>query len=91
MIDYFMFDQLIDMLYNEHIEIRNMIDKVPYSNPNVHRMNRLLLDNFDKGIYKQITEKTYLFKLNWKIYTNEQLAKNPNNFFNTLLRHSNES
>lgn len=91
MIDYFMFDQLIDMLYNEHKEIRNMIDKVPYSNPDVHSMNRLLLDDFDEGIYEQITEKTYLFKLNWKIYTNEQLAENPNNFFNTLLRHSNES
>lgn len=89
MIDYFMFDQLIDMLYTQNEEIRNMIDKVPYSNPFVHGMNRLLLNDFDVQVYKQLTESTFFFKLNWKAYTQEQLTENRNNYFNTLLRHCN--
>lgn len=87
MIDYFMFDQLIDMLYNEHSEIRNMIDQVPYSNPEVHSLNCLLLNDFNEHIYKQLTENTFLFKLNWKAYTKEQLSENPNSYFNTLSKH----
>lgn len=87
MIDYFMFDQLIDMLYNEHSEIRNMIDQVPYSNPEVHSLNCLLLNDFNEHIYKQLTENTILFKLNWKAYTKEQLSENPNSYFNTLSKH----
>lgn len=89
MIDYFMFDQLIDMLYNEHNEIRKMIDQVPYSNPEVHSLNRLLLNDFNEHIYKQLTENTFLFKLNWKAYTKEQLSENPNSYFNTLSKHCN--
>ena len=89
MIDYFMFDQLIDILYNEHKEIRNMIDQVPYSNPEVHSLNHLLLSDFNEHIYKQLTENTFLFKLNWKAYTKEQLSENPNSYFNTLSRHCN--
>lgn len=88
-IDYFMFDQLIDMLYNEHNEIRQMIDQVPYSNPEVHSLNRLLLNEFNEHIYKRLTENTYLFKLNWKAYTKEQLSENPNSYFNTLSKHCN--
>lgn len=86
MIDYFMFDQLIDMLYKEHKEIRNMIDKVPYSNPDVHSMNRLLLSEFDEHIYKKLTGNTFLFKLNWKAYTKKELNENSNNYFNTLIK-----
>lgn len=89
MIDYFMFDQLIDMLYNEHNEIRKMIDQVPCSNPEVHSLNSLLLNDFNEHIYKQLTENTFLFKLNWKAYTKEQLSENPNSYFNTLSKHCN--
>ena len=43
----------------------------------------------NEHIYKQLTENTFLFKLNWKAYTKEQLSENPNSYFNTLYRHCN--
>lgn len=91
MIDYFMFDQLIDILYNEHREIRNMIDQVPYSNPEVHSLNRLLLNNFNEHIYKQLTENTFLFKLSWKSYSKEDLMATSNNFFNYMKNYNRNS
>lgn len=86
-VDYFMFDHFIDILYKNDSSIRQMIDAVPMNNANVHDLNRLLCDDFDARRYDELTaDGTYMFKLSWKTYTEEQLRSNPRSYYNYLLK-----
>lgn len=68
-VDYFMFDQFVDMLYQRDPEIREMIDAVPMNNAHVHRLGALLGNSFDKVQWAALSEDTYLFKLSWKTFS----------------------
>lgn len=65
LIDYFMFDQLINMLYDEVPEIKQMIDEVSYNNPEVHELNKYLKGE-DTHSLDEIFKNTSLFKLSNK-------------------------
>ena len=67
-VDYFMFDQFVDMLYQRDPEIRRMIDEVPMNNAKVHRLGSLLGEHFETAYWATLTEDTYLFKLSWKTF-----------------------
>lgn len=85
-VDYFMFDNFIDILYKNDKLVRQMIDAVPKNNAKVHDLNRLLCDDFDARRYDELTtDGTYMFKLSWKTYTEEQLRSNPRSYYNYLL------
>lgn len=67
LVDYFMFDQLINLLYEEDRDIKRMIDNVPFNNLNVYSLVKALQGN--ESIEKFEIEKgdTYIFKLSNKI------------------------
>lgn len=85
-IDYFILDYIFDILYKENKIIQESIDNIPYTNENLHQINPILCNNYDKEVFTNLTRNTYLFKLSWKTYSNEQLTSNPNNYYNYLLK-----
>lgn len=66
--DYLLVDYAIDYVYNEDKEMRELIDKVPVTNINMH----WLLDKFDKPYneikseWEKMQENTLFFKLTYK-------------------------
>lgn len=83
-IDYFMFDQFIDMLYKRNNSIREMIDNVPYNNENIHKLSKILISDYDEKIYSELLSNTFMFKLSWKTFTEEELLSNPKNLYNHI-------
>ena len=86
-VDYFLIDHVLNILYETVSAIRKEIDEIPYSNEHMHGLNRLLCDDFDAWRYEELTaDGTYMFKLSWKTYTEEQLRSNPRSYYNYLLK-----
>lgn len=85
-IDYFMFDQFIDILYQHNTEIKRMIDNVPINNPHIHDLSPILIQPFDRSKFQQLIRDTYLFKLSWRLYSEAELNENKNNYYHFLLQ-----
>ncbi len=84
-IDYLLMDYMIEWLYDNNVEIKEMINNVPYTNPCTHQLSRLLNSKFSNEEWNKISLETTMFKLNWKLYTPVQLESNKANYFNFLL------
>jgi hypothetical protein len=96
-VDYFMFDQFISMLYDQDLEIRKMIDEVPFSNQNIMDLAKIINKEFSKSTWLEMTKSTSLFKLNWRTnlyngrnmtfyeYLTNHLIKNEAIYHNTVL------
>lgn len=67
-VDYLLLDYFIDYLYNNHIEIKKMIDSIPINNIHVDDLLPIRNDIYEENKLKRIQENTYLYKLNWKRY-----------------------
>ncbi len=74
-VDYFMFDQLIDMLVREDPEISSMIESVPMNNPDVHSLNPILEQDYDEETYRKICASTSMFKLSYRNHDDERLKR----------------
>lgn len=85
-VDYFMFDQFIDMLVQRDAAIRSMIDSVPLNNAQVHRLGALLCEPFNEHHWASMCKDTYFFKLSWKSYRQEQLTERSDSYFAFLKR-----
>ena len=85
-VDYFLFDNFIDMLYNRYPTIREQIDRLSLNNPKVHDMNPLLCRDISDKDFDELTKDTYIFKLSHKVYTTEILNANPNNLYSQLKK-----
>lgn len=64
-IDYYLFDYVIAVGYETIPAIRQMIDKVPYSNPHLHGMQ--LEQPVDVGRLQEMYKDTSIFKVTYKI------------------------
>lgn len=81
-IDYFMFDQFIDILYQKEAAVREWIDSIPMNNEQTHRMS--ISKKFEKNELERLTSDTYLFKLSWKGNDLQQLESDKENIYNYL-------
>lgn len=84
-VDYFLFDNLIDMIYLRYPSIRQEIDDVPMNNACVHDLEPVLCDEIDDKDLADILKETYLFKLSYKSHTPDVLHQNTNNVYNKLM------
>ncbi len=84
-VDYFMFDQFIDILYENNPQIREMIDDVPMNNPDVHALAPILCDKTDMSSLAGLGSETFIFKLNWKKFTDIQLLASNDSLFAHLF------
>ena len=80
-VDYLMMDYFIDILYQKNETIKDMIDKVPYNNTNTYALRNLLVKEFNRNTWETITKDTYAFKLDWRMYGDNDLSANQNNYF----------
>ena len=85
-VDYFIIDYIFDILYNKSEDVMEAIDKVPYSNERLHDLAPILCNKFDKDAFSELTADTYMFKLSWKKYTEEELLRDKDNYYNHLLK-----
>jgi len=85
-VDYFMFDQFIDILYQYNADVRLMIDNVPFNNSHIHDLSPILIQPLDRARFQKFTQDTYLFKLSWRLYSEEKLMENKDNYYHFLLR-----
>lgn len=85
-VDYFLFDNFIDMLYQRYPVIREQIDALPLNNPRVHDMASLLCDKVTEAEFANLTKDTYLFKLSYKNVTAEELNANSENLYGRHLK-----
>lgn len=72
LIDYYFLDYIIASLYNKNEPIREMIDNVPYSNPDVHYILFHMKEPYDAEAFERICRETYIHKLSWKGRMNEK-------------------
>ena len=86
LIDYFLIDYVIDLLYRSNKEIGDLIEDIPYNNENVHKLAPLLCDTFNEELFRELTKDTFLFKLNWRKYTTEELNRDSNNYYHYLVK-----
>lgn len=83
-VDYFLFDNFIDMLYKRYPVIKTQIDNLPMNNPRVHDMAPLLCNKVSDKQYEDMVKDTYLFKLSYKNYTSEMLIEDVDNLYHRL-------
>lgn len=81
-IDYFMFDQFIDILYQKESAVREWIDSIPMNNEQTHKMS--ISKKFGKDEWELLTSETYLFKLSWKGNDLQQLESDKSNVYNYI-------
>ena len=86
-IDYFLFDYIIWLAYETVPCIRAMIDRVPYNNPHILSIQRVLGQKFDERVYRELTRDTYLHKLTWKTPFTAVTEGNEKTFYGYLLEH----
>ncbi len=67
LIDYFLIDYCICMMYDNVPVVKELIDKVPVNNKEIHTFLNILFEKYDKNLYNQLTKTTKIFKLSWKI------------------------
>lgn len=65
-IDYFIMNFLIRILYENVEEARNMIDKVEYNNPCLYVLNALMNKPYSNKEWDMLRSETDFFKLSWK-------------------------
>ena len=85
-VDYFLFDHFIDILYKKDSAIRELIDNVPISNPQIFGLSRILDKEFNPEDWNTLTNDTKIFKLNWKLHTPEYLESAGTNSYYHYLK-----
>ncbi len=83
-VDYFLFDNFIDILYKRYPVIKTQIDNLPMNNPRVHDMASLLCNKVSDKQYEDLVKDTYLFKLSYKNYIQEMLLGDTGNLYYRL-------
>lgn len=67
MLDYYLIDYVIAAAYNNLPQVKKMIDGCEYSNPQVFGLKEILNEKYSEKIYKEITEDTKFFELNYMV------------------------
>ena len=67
LIDYFLIDYIIALGYEEIPLIKELINDIPYSNPNLYYIQRNMICPFAEEDFKNVCKGTSIFKLNYKI------------------------
>ena len=67
LIDYFLIDYILTVVYNRYTWAKREIDRIPNNNLNVYWLVNNLEKNFNQKEWTKITKNTYIFKLNHRL------------------------
>jgi glycosyltransferase involved in cell wall biosynthesis len=85
LIAYFLVDYCIITAYSKIPAIRNMINQIPYSNPQVFSLSQNMENAFDAKIYERICSNTNFHKLSWKQFYPEKTNSEEYTFWGYIL------
>lgn len=71
-IEYLFFDYGMQLLYEDNSKAKQLIDNVPFSNPEMHQLLPLLNVPFDGDKWNLMTANTWWFKLTYKHVLSEK-------------------
>ena len=74
-LDYFLFDYLIEFAYRNNLAVTNEIDAVPLNNRCVHDLQPALMQHFDPEQIGLILESGLFFKLTYKFNRNKNAER----------------
>lgn len=87
-IDYFLFDHIINIAYDELDVVRKMIDNNPYNNVDCEFLIKKINDKFEKEEWDRIVDNgTVYFKLAWKKKMEEYNKKGDETYY-YYLKHN---
>ena len=66
LISYVFIDYIIALAYEEFSDFKNILDALPYNNPEIDSLRPLLNSPWDENKFAALTRSTIFFKLNWK-------------------------
>lgn len=65
-IDYMLIDYVMLMICHHNKEFQDMLDKVPYTNENVHTLRNHMGEEYTPERFNELTKDTQIFKLTYK-------------------------
>lgn len=87
-IDYLLIDYFLDILYRENRLVKEMIDAMPYTNPNLHNLRIKFDDEFNEVQWDSMLSDTEIFKLTYKGKHSKQNDKGMPTFYGYILTNS---
>lgn len=73
LVDYLLVDYCFEYIYENDEASKMLFDKIPYTNPNMHKLREMLNDVYDEDAYQSLVNgETYLFKLTYKMKLQKQ-------------------
>lgn len=66
-LEYLMFDSIIAAAYMKKRIIKELIDNVPYNNPQLYELSYVMNKAFERPLFDKILSDTYFHKLTWKV------------------------
>lgn len=81
LLNYFLVDYCIALSYTKFDNLKKVIDIIPENNVNIHNLQPMLLKEFDENEFLNLTTRTKLFKLSYKI---DLSARDKNSYFDKL-------
>ncbi len=85
LIDYYLIDYLVKLGYMELSSVHSLIDAIPYNNPQLHNLERLMNTPYNKSEFHRITKDTSFHKLSRKAKHHETMDGKPT-FYAYLLK-----
>lgn len=66
-VDYLMIDYFFDLLYRRDGEMKACIDRIPFSDPDLHYLREIINEPYNPAVMDSLKESTSLFKLTYKM------------------------
>lgn len=85
-IDYFLFDYLIDIAMKDYPSVKKEVEDINYTNPEMNRLCSKLCDKFQQQDWESLTKETSFFKLSWKVFSYDQLLADKENYYHFLQK-----
>lgn len=84
LIDFFLIDLFIELLYRTVPEVKNLIDEIPYNNQQVQKLWPILSEEYNEENFIDLTKDTDFYKLSWRIKV-ESTKENKCTIYGKLL------
>lgn len=79
LIDYLLIDYFLDIIYDQNIEFKTIINDMQYTDYNVHCMDKVA-SNFDQAFCEDILQNNLFIKMSYKGYNIDKLQSYNSNF-----------
>ncbi len=83
LIDYFLIDYVIEIAYKNIKNIKTKFDSVPYNNEQIHKLQSLLNQKYDKHTFDELLKENKVHKLSYK----QPIKDDENTFYKKISQY----